>query len=130
MIRVIISLLICLISTVCVAQNCSLLKDGKYEMFYDSAEENVSAFEIKDNKYFSVEDNNEEGYIINELDKCCFQILKPELKNDSNLTEFQKIINRQKRYFEITGVEGNVFYFICRVNLHVNCGTGKFVKKS
>ena len=111
------------------AQDCSMLKDGSYEMYYDSTKEVVSRFRIIGSDYLSADIGNQKEYNIVKLDVCSFQIESKEPIDESKLTEIQLILSKQKSYFEITRVEGNEYYFICRVNLHINCGTGKFVRR-
>lgn len=130
MVKIALSICFCLIAAICGAQNCSILEEGRYEMFYDPEDVKVSAFEIRDDKYYSEDDNYNKGYEIDKLDACSFQIIDLETQDQATLSEFQKVVSKQKYYFEITKVEGKTFYFICRVDLHINCGTGKFIRKS
>ena len=97
-------------------------------MYYDSSEKLVSTFVKKGNQYYFIEDNIEKvGSIIN-LDKCNFRFESGHKMEDDKITEIQRLLSAQKIYYEISKVENNTYYFICRVNLHVNCGTGKFIK--
>ncbi len=109
-------------------QNCSILKNGKYETQYDDKNHGSSLFEIKENHYYTYEDNAKKDYEIVTLSDCSFQLKNNEKVDESKLTEFQKIISKQKPYFEIIKVEGNTYYFVCRIDLHIQCGTGKFIK--
>ena len=110
-------------------QNCSMLKNGKYETLYDGRDNYSDPFEIKENNYILYQNRVNKDYKIRMLGNCSFQIENIEKVDESKLTEFQKILNKQKPYFEITKVEGNVYYFVCRINLHIQCGSGKFVGK-
>ncbi|MBD3584093.1 hypothetical protein [Flavobacterium selenitireducens] len=111
------------------SQNCSVLENGIYEMFYDSNQISVGNFEINDDKYLYLENNIKKVGDFIKLDNCSFRIATNEKTDDSELTEVQRLLKKQKNYFEITKVERDVYYFICRVNLHINCGSGKFIKK-
>jgi len=110
-------------------QNCSMLKNGKYEAQYDDKNRGSSSFEIKENHYFTYHDEAKEDYEIITLSNCSFRLKNNEKIDESKLTEFQKVISKQQPYFEITKVEGNTYYFVCRIDLHIQCGTGKFIKK-
>lgn len=109
-------------------QDCSMLKNGKYEAIYDDKNRQSSQFEVNGNKYSTFEDGIKKDYEIISLSNCSFWIKDDEKIDETKLTEFQKIISRQQPYFEITRTEENVYYFVCRENLHVQCGTGKFIK--
>lgn len=110
-------------------QNCSMLKNGKYEIQYDAKERNSSLIEINGNHYYTHHDDGKKDYEIITLSNCRFRLKNNEKVDESKLTEFQKIISKQKPYYEIIKVEGSVYYFVCRIDLHVQCGTGKFIKK-
>ena len=110
-------------------QNCSMLKNGKYDIQYDSIQRNLSQFEINGNKYYTTDDNGKKESDIKMLSNCSFYIENKEKVDESKLTEFQKIISKQKPYFEIIKVEGNIYYFVCRIDLHIQCGSGKFIRK-
>jgi hypothetical protein len=110
-------------------QNCSMLKNGKYEIQYDAKERNSSLIEINGNHYYTDHDDGKKDYEIITLSNCSFRLKNNEKVDESKLTEFQKIISKQKPYFEIIKVEGSVYYFVCRIDFHVQCGTGKFIKK-
>ena len=112
-----------------IAQDCSMLEEGRYEMYYDSTKEAVSQFRIIGSTYVSADIGNQKEFNIIKLGLCGFQIENKEPIDESKLTEFQLMLSKQKSYYEITRVKGNVYYFICRVNLHINCGTGKFVRR-
>lgn len=105
-----------------------MLKNGKYEAIYDDKNRQSSQFEVNGNKYSTFEDGIKKDYEIISLSNCSFWIKDDEKIDETKLTEFQKIISRQQPYFEITRTEENVYYFVCRENLHVQCGTGKFIK--
>jgi hypothetical protein len=110
-------------------QNCAMLKDGKYQTQYDDKNQGSNLFEINGNHYYAYQDGAKKDYEIITLGNCSFRLKNNEKVDKSKLTEFQKIIAKQEPYFEITKVEGNTYYFVCRINLHVQCGSGKFVKK-
>lgn len=106
-----------------------MLKNGKYETEYDRKEVNANSFEINENHYIFYEEGIRKDYKIKMLSNCNFEVENNDKIDESKLTEFQKMLAKQKPYFEITKVEGNVYYFVCRIDLHIQCGSGKFVRK-
>ena len=116
------------LSFISFGQNCSMLKNGKYEIQYDAKDRNSSLFKIDGNHYSAFEDGDKKDYEINMLSNCSFQLENNAKVDESKLTEFQRIIAKQKPYFEIIKVEGNVYYFVCRIDLHIQCGSGKFIR--
>ncbi|MGQ7944448.1 hypothetical protein [Flavobacterium sp. WC2509] len=110
-------------------QNCSMLKNGKYEMRYDTKDRNSSLIEINGNHYYTFQDNVKKDYEIKTLSNCSFQLENNDKVDESKLTEVQRMLAKQKPYFEIIKVEGNVYHFVCRIDLHVQCGSGKFIRK-
>ena len=117
------------LSFACFGQNCSMLENGKYEVQFDSKDYNSNLFEISGNHYYTYQDGVKKDYEIKILGNCSFQLKNSDKVDESKLTEFQKILAKQETYFEITKVEGNIYFFVCRVDLHIQCGTGKFIKK-
>jgi hypothetical protein len=63
------------------------------------------------------------------LSNCSFRLENNAKVDESKLTEVQRMLAKQKPYFEIIKVEGNVYYFVCRIDLHIQCGSGKFIRK-
>ena len=122
-------LIIYCVSFTSFGQNCSMLKNGKYEIQYDEKERNSSLIEINGNHYYTDQYDLEKDYEIVMLSNCSLRIKNNKKVDESTLTKFQKIISKQKPYFEITKVEGNISYFVCRIDLHIQCGSGKFIRK-
>ena len=117
------------INLISFGQNCSFLKDGSYELQYDGKDSTSSLVAIRGNYYYTYENNIKKEGAIKILNNCTFRFENNEKVDESELTEFQKIIAKQKPFFEVTKVEGNVYYFLCRINLHVQCGSGQFIRK-
>src|SRR5690606_28513067 len=105
------------------AQNCAMLKDGKYKMQYDSQTPNSSVFEVSGNTLFTYENEQKIDSAIIKLGLCSFMTKPKDKIDESKLTELQKLLSKQQSYFEITKVEGNTYFFICRIDLHIQCGT-------
>lgn len=113
------------------SQNCHMLKDGKYSIEYDSMFKNYPRykFEIKGNRYFTFKNELKKDFEIITITDCSFRINDNEILDELKLTDFQKIIVKQQPYYEIYRVEGNEYYFICRIDLHVQCYSGKFIRE-
>lgn len=109
-------------------QNCSMLKEGLYRTHYEGQTENFQEFEIVKGEYHSRVGDVIKKFKIKMLNECSFQIVNDDVIEDSELSEFQKVIRKQEYYFKIEKVENDNYYFTCIVDLHVICGNGKFVK--
>jgi hypothetical protein len=108
-----------------------MLKDGVYNIEYDSVFKNYPKhkFEINGNQYSTFENDVNKNFEIIKINDCSFRLKNDEIIDESKLTDLQKVLVKQKPYFEIYKVEGDVYYFICRVDLHVQCYSGKFIKE-
>lgn len=122
-------LIIMSLSFISFGQNCSMLKNGKYEIQYDAKDRNSNLFEIDGNHYYALEDGNKKDYEIIMLSNCSFRLENNAKIDESKLTELQRMLAKQKPYFEIIKIERNVYYFVCRIDLHIQCGSGKFIRK-
>ncbi len=110
------------------AQNCKMLEDGKYQMKNDNQNHDSSFFEINKNVYSTSFNGEINVFEIKTLSNCSFELKNIEVVDDSKMTEFERAIYRQGYYYEITKVEGNEYFFTCKVDLHIQCGSGKFIK--
>lgn len=113
------------------AQNCNIPKDGKYSIEYDDKFKNYPkcVFEIKGNDYYQFENDKKKDFKIIKISDCIYKLENKEVIDESKLTDLQKKLIKQQPYFEIQKVEGNVYYFVCREDLHVLCYSGKFIKE-
>jgi uncharacterized protein YcgL (UPF0745 family) len=104
-----------------------MLQNGKYELVWTGSEKKYF-IEIKDNQYFTLDNNKKKSHTIKALNACTFELEKNKNDDESELTEFQKILSKQGFYIQITEVVENCYYFICHVNSHIKCGNGRFTK--
>ena len=113
------------------AQKCSLPKAGKYDVVYDSEFKNHPKynFEIIGNHYYIFEDGKKREYEIVKLNDCSFRLENDEIIDETKLTELQKVLNKQKPYFDIYKIEGNKYYFIYRIDLHIQSYSGQFIQR-
>jgi hypothetical protein len=113
------------------AQNCTLPKDGKYIVEYDSEFRNRPKynFEIVGDHYYAYENGQKKEYKIVKLNDCSFRFQNEEIIDETKLTELQKMLNKQKPYFDIYKVEKNIYYFVCRIDLHIQSYSGKFIRE-
>jgi uncharacterized protein YcgL (UPF0745 family) len=115
------------LSVLASGQDCKMLQNGTYELQWSGSEDKF-LIEINDNQYFSLDNNQKKSFTIKALNACTFELEKNENDDASELTEFQKILSKQGFYIQITHVEGNCYHFICHVNLHIQCGSGRYLK--
>ena len=112
------------------AQNCSMLENGNYRVEFDDANNpnSVSTFKLQDKSVFFMNNNVVDEYELIQLGKCHYTLKSKEKIDESKFTDFQKMLIKQGWYYDITKVVENVYYFTMRVNLHIQCGSGRFVK--
>ena len=73
--------------------------------------------------------DKKKDFKIIKISDCIYKLENKEVIDESKLTDLQKKLIKQQPYFEIQKVEGNVYYFVCREDLHVLCYSGKFIKE-
>ena len=112
------------------AQNCSQLKNGIYKIEYDSSFRNYPKqfYEILNNECFVTVDRQKTKYEIKRTSECSFRLISDEIVDTSKLNDLQKVHLKQKPYFDIYNVEANSYYFVFRVDLHIQSYSGKFIK--
>jgi hypothetical protein len=110
------------------AQNCHQLTNGTYKMKYDDVNSKTHKLKIKNDICKIYYENKTERFKIIRLSECSFRLESFEKIDETKLTEIQRLLYRQEHYYEITEVSGNIYIFTCRVNLHIECGKGKFEK--
>ncbi|MBU4539031.1 MAG: hypothetical protein L6264_04170 [Weeksellaceae bacterium] len=105
------------------------LPNGKYKIEYDEQFRNHPGynFTIKDNEITFHEIQGDITRRIEKNSDCSLRIEKEKI-DESTLTEFQKIINKQHPYYSFTKINNGEFKFIYRIDLHVMINSGKFIK--
>lgn len=111
-------------------QGCSQLKNGTYIIEYDSSFRNYPKFgyEIVNKNCYIVEDGKKKVYDIIKIGECQFRLKSNEPVDTTNFTPLQKALHMQQPFFDIYKVEGNYYYFVNRVDLHVQIYSGRFVR--
>lgn len=111
-------------------QDCSILKNGTYRVEYDSSFSNYpkSLYRIVNNNCYVTENNNQEKYHIVKLNKCAFRLTSDKILDTSKLTQLEKLLTKREPFFDIYKVDGNTYYFVYRVDLHVQSYSGRFLK--
>jgi len=112
------------------AQNCSIPENGNYRVEFDDANNpnSGSTFKLQNKTVYFMTNNAIDEYELFQLGKCQYTLKSKENVNESKFTDFQKMLIKQGWYYDITNVVENVYYFIMRIDLHIQCGSGKFVK--
>jgi len=117
-------------TTIICAQECSIPVDGKYRTEYDERFKmnRPFDFEIKDGQLFFLRDVVMEQYEIKQLSECWFSLEPKEKIDETTLSELQKLLMKQKPFYDIIKVEGNVYTFVLRVDMHIIRHSGKFIR--
>jgi len=115
------------------SQNCSQLKNGFYEIEYDSAfkESPKRRLEINNNTCYI----NQEGFIkkyeIRKTSTCNFWLYDSAFMDERKLTGLQKDLRLGKNIptYDIYKTEGTSYYFTVKVNGDMTLFSGKFNKR-
>jgi hypothetical protein len=112
------------------SQNCSHLKNGTYELVYDSAYQNYpkAQYEVLDSICYVTQDGIKKEYKIKTPYECRFWLVSTEVIDTTKLNNLQKYLFQRQIFYDIYKVESNTYYFILRVDLHVRIYSGKFIK--
>lgn len=111
-------------------QDCSILKNGTYQIEYDTSFKNYPKrlYQIENNNCYVTENNTKEKYHIVKLNKCAFRLESEKLLDTSKLTQLEKQLAKREPFFDIYKVDGNTYYFVYRIDLHVQSFSGRFSK--
>jgi hypothetical protein len=111
-------------------QNNSPLPDGTYIIEPDSLFRFYpkSRYEIAKNKCYIVENGKKYEYDFIGFGKHQFRLKSNALIDTTNFTPLQKYLNSRQPFFDIYKVDGDYYYFVNRVDLHVRIYSGRFVK--
>ena len=112
------------------AQNCSNLKNGIYDIEYDSLfrEYPKARFEIAGDTCYVTTNGVRKYYEMVIFYKCTFSLRDTAKIDKTKLTEFQKQSLSRKPFYEIYKVDGNSYFFIYKVDAHIQINSGRFVK--
>jgi len=116
------------------AQNCSQLRNGTYRIEYDYNEISKDSYpkniyEIVNGKCFVTFENGErKEFDIIKFGVCSFRLESNEILDTTNFTPLQKVLSMQRPYFDILKTEGNQYYFIFKIDLHVRSFSGRFLR--
>ena len=109
------------------SQNC-ILPNGKYKVEFDKQFELYPKFEFQIlNDSITFYENYSFVTRKIEKNKDCSLIIEKEIIDETDLTELQKMLNRQHPFYTFKTISDSRFDFIYRVDLHVMINSGKFV---
>ena len=109
------------------SQDC-VLQNGKYRVEFDKQFENHPKFELKIiNDSIIYYDND--SIISRKIEKNsdCYLVIEKEKIDETNMTDFQKILNKQHPFYTFKKINQTTYEFIFRVDLHVMINSGKFI---
>lgn len=111
------------------SQNCSQLKNGTYKIEYDRSFKGYKKYiyEFINDTCYITGDTGREKFQITRSSNCTFRLKSEKPLDESNMTDFQKIISKQKPFYDIYKVDKNMYWFVLRVDLHVQECSGKFI---
>ena len=110
------------------SQDCKL-PNGKYKIEFDKQFEKYPKFEfLISNDSITFFDNNTEIRRRIEKNNDCSLVIKKEIVDETNLTDLQKILNKQHPFYTFKKISSSEFEFIYRVDLHIMINSGKFIK--
>ena len=110
------------------SQNC-VLPSGKYKIEFDKQFEMYPKFEFRilnDSITFYEKDSIVTRKI--EKNNSCSLVIEKEIIDETDLTELQKMLNRQHPFYTFKKITDSKFKFIYRVDLHVMINSGKFIR--
>jgi len=109
------------------SQDC-VLPNGHYRVEFDKQFENYSNFEfqIKSDSIVYFEENSKIYRKIERNEHCYLVFEKIEI-DESNMSEVEKILNKQNPFYTFKKINHNTYDFIFRVDLHVMINSGKFI---
>lgn len=110
------------------SQDC-VLPNGKYKIEFDKQFEKYPKFAFRIlNDSITFYENNYGISLKIEKNNDCSLVIEKEKIDETNLTEFQKIINKQHPFYTFKKINDLEFEFIYRVDLHVTINSGRFIK--
>lgn len=111
------------------AQECIFLPDGKYKVVPNKEFIHYSEYsmEIKGDEFISYQDSLQVYKIVKNY--CFFKLENTEL-NEDDLTEVDRMLNKQSLGYKILQSEKGVYNFVLySISLHVQVYSGKFIRQ-
>lgn len=110
------------------SQDC-VLPNGKYKIEFDKQFEKHPKFEFRiSNDSITFYENDTEIRRKIEKNNDCSLVIEKEIVDETNLTDLQKLLNKQHPFYTFKKINNSKFEFIYRVDLHVMINSGKFIK--
>ena len=109
-------------------QECHL-PSGKYKVIPDEKFKYYPEYDLELKKDSAISyENNEAHYYKIIRSYCNYRLESFHPPGESELTELDKILNKEPPYYVITKIDENAYKFIFRPNLHVMIYSGKFIR--
>ena len=109
------------------SQDC-VLPNGNYRVEFDKQFENYPnyEFQIKSDSIVYFEENSK-IYRKIERNEYCYLVFEKIEIDESNMSEVDKILNKQNPFYTFKKINNKTYDFIFRVDLHVMINSGKFI---
>lgn len=110
------------------SQKC-VLPNGRYKVEFDKPFERSSKFEFRISND-SITIYEKDTLVQRRIDKNndCSLVIEIKDTGEAGLTDFQKVINKQRPFYTFKKINESEYEFIYRVDMHVTINSGKFVK--
>lgn len=109
------------------SQDC-VLPNGRYKIEFDKQFEKHPKFEFKilNDSITFYEKEVEFSHKI-EKNSDCKLVIEKEKIDESNLTDLQKVLNKQHPFYLFKKINESNFEFIYTVDLHIMTNSGRFI---
>lgn len=109
------------------SQDC-VLPNGKYKIEFDKQFEKYPKYEFRIlNDSITFYENDIEITCKIEKNNDCSLVIEKEKIDETNLTDLQKMLNKQHPFYTFKKINDSKFEFIYRVDLHVTINSGRFI---
>jgi len=110
------------------SQDC-VLPNGNYKIEFDKQFEKYPKFEFRiANDSITFYENDTQIRRKIEKNNDCYLVIEKEKVDETNLTDLQKMLNKQHPFYTFKKINNSNFEFIYRVDLHVMIYSGIFIK--